>query len=102
MRHGEPGVEPDGLEDVLAVRGQALNTSHHSVGDVTGQALYEHRSPVGVVLRQLPSKHSDHSPHSSSQYCLTGKSTKNLMNSSNVGAFLYFSSVTVPRQSQSK
>ena len=99
MRHGQPGVEPDGLEDVLAVRGEALHTSHHPVGDVTGQALYEHRSPVGVVLRQLASKHNLLNV-TLIKKTGTGKSTKNLMNSSNVGAFLYFSSVTVPRESK--
>ena len=58
VRYRQPGVEPDGLEDVLAVSGETLHTSHHSVVDVTGQALYEHRSPVGVVLRHLPIKHN--------------------------------------------
>ena len=53
VRHGQSSVESDGLQDELAVRGEALHPSHHPVGDVTGQALYEHGSPVGVVLRQL-------------------------------------------------
>ena len=104
MRHRELGVEPDGLEDVLAVGGETLNTGNHSVGDVTGQTLYEHRSPVGVVLGYLIktqyvliiARSSCLSLKLLKQYSITGKSTRNLMNSWNVGAFLYFSSVTAP------
>ena len=51
--HLEPGADPDGLQDVLAVRDESLEPGDHPVLNVTGQTLYVHWFPVLIVIRDL-------------------------------------------------